>query len=315
MANEAIGLAPADGRFSQVRMLFGGYWLFNLFVRLQDLNLANFMATLKAQATGEPRWMQHYILAVYAGIDAIGRLPVGFFMGALAAALAVSLLTGRSLRLWAWIGIVYTLFLWSTVDAFGGPYGNGSTDPATLITYTIVFVAVLASLRAEAEPGAHGDRFRLVRILFGLLWAFDAFWKWQPYFLTHAVQITAQAAQGTSPWVAELVHLAVLMGSAIGPVAFGVGVALVETGIAVSLLSGRGLRIVIPLAVLYCLGVWATAEAFGGPYGFGSTGVRGGVLGNVVVYLPLFGYLWIAYCRGAVGVAAPVPADEAEAAA
>ena len=62
--------------------------------------------------------------------------------------------------------------------------------------------------------------------------------------------------------------------------------------IAVGLLSGRWLQIVLPFGILYSLAVWSTAEAFGGPYTLAGTGVRGNVIGNVVVYVIVFLFLW-----------------------
>ncbi len=40
-----------------------------------------------------------------------------------------------------------------------------------------------------------------------------------------------------------------------------------------------------------------TAEAFGGPYSSAGTGVRGNVLGNVLIYLIPFVFLWVGSTR------------------
>ena len=85
--------------------------------------------------------------------------------------------------------------------------------------------------------------------------------------------------------------LGAVAGAMVGPVPVAVIVALVETVIALGLLSGRGLRFLLPIGIAYSLGVWATAEAFGGPYSAMGTGVRGNVIGNVIVYLVPFFFL------------------------
>ncbi|MDE2346158.1 MAG: hypothetical protein KGL13_06795, partial [Gammaproteobacteria bacterium] len=53
---------------------------------------------------------------------------------------------------------------------------------------------------------------------------------------------------------------------------------------------------VIPFGLAYSVLVWITAEAFGGTYSTAGTGVRGNVLGNVLIYLIPFLFLWIG-CR------------------
>ena len=116
MAIDESRPSSADG-FAIFRSVFGVFWLFNLFVRLQDLMLGHFMRTLAAQTAGEPGWLRHYVLWVYQGIDAIGRLPVGILMAAVSAALAGSLLGGGRLRLGCWPGIGLTRFPGAAVGA------------------------------------------------------------------------------------------------------------------------------------------------------------------------------------------------------
>jgi hypothetical protein len=52
------------------------------------------------------------------------------------------------------------------------------------------------------------------------------------------------------------------------------------------------MKLMLPFAILYSLSVWVTAEAFGGPYTSAGTGVRGNVLGNVIIYLLPLLFLW-----------------------
>jgi hypothetical protein len=44
---------------------------------------------------------------------------------------------------------------------------------------------------------------------------------------------------------------------------------------------------------VYSLAVWSTAERFGGPYTNAGTVVRGDVVGNVIIYVGIFLYLWL----------------------
>lgn len=64
--------------------------------------------------------------------------------------------------------------------------------------------------------------------------------------------------------------------------------------IAASLLSGRGLKLFVPIGLLYSLAVWTTAEGWRGSYITAGTRVLGNVLGNVIIYAFIFAYLWVA---------------------
>ena len=70
-------------------------------------------------------------------------------------------------------------------------------------------------------------------------------------------------------------------------------VAIIETGIALSLLTGWLLRVVAPLGFLYSLAVWTTAEGWGGPYTTSGTGIRGDVIGNALLYAVIFMFFMV----------------------
>jgi len=196
-------------------------------------------------------------------------------------------------------GIVYSLICWVVLDGFGFPYRNGQTDPGVFIAYAIAFLFVLAVAPAlqgqeAASTGSSGSLWRMARLSFGALWLFDAALKWLPAFLLHfRSQITSVIA-GQPHWVAVWLGFIAAMVTLVGPVLVAVLVGLAETLIAAGLLAGRWLRVIIPFGIAYSLSVWVSAEAFGGPYTAAGTGVRGNVLGNVLIYLIPFVFLWIA---------------------
>lgn len=284
--------------------LFGVIWLANAaFQAMAWLAVpaaeANFIHALAKPASKVPEWIRPLLLA---GLDAarvLGPRIVAGCMVLLAALLGLSLLTRTKVALAARLGIVYSLICWVFLNGFGFPYSNGQTDPGVFIAYAIAFLFVLSV--APSLEGTGRDRpqtnLRLwdaARLCFGLLWLFDAALKWLPAFLFHfSSQITA-VIPGQPHWIAAWLGFVATVVHAIGPVPVAILVALSETAIAVGLLSGRWLRLVIPFGIAYSLAVWVTAEAFGGPYSTAGTGVRGNVLGNVLMYLIPFLYLWVA---------------------
>jgi hypothetical protein len=83
------------------------------------------------------------------------------------------------------------------------------------------------------------------------------------------------ALPGQPLWIAAYIGFVVGVVSLIGPGVVAVVVAVGKSLLALSLLSGRWLRLSLPLGILYSLAVCSTAEGFGGPYTNAGTGVRG----------------------------------------
>ena len=125
--------------------------------------------------------------------------------------------------------------------------------------------------------------------------------KWEPYFLTHFLDQLTPAIQGQPAWIAAYIGLVIVIVKAVGPLTVAVIVALLETALAVSLLTGRWMRVSVPVGFLYSLAVWTTAEGFGGPYSSAGTGVRGDVLGNIVIYALIYLFLLVPLLRDVPG--------------
>ncbi|EQD46963.1 conserved hypothetical protein, membrane, partial [mine drainage metagenome] len=131
-------------------------------------------------------------------------------------------------------------------------------------------------------------KFTLARVLFGLLWAFDAYWKWQPAFLHGAGSFLAQSMAGQPHWVAAYIGFVLHIIQQVGVERFAVFTALAESALALSLITGVLIDLAMPLGVLYSLAIWSTAEGMGGPYGAGFTGNKGDVLGTASIYAIVF---------------------------
>lgn len=169
--------------------------------------------------------------------------------------------------------------------------------------YALAFVFVLLThscarlslVSARGGGDTPGRLYGVGRLLFDLLWAFDAFWKWHPYFLPHAVSYLVQSQEGQPAWIVAYIQVFINPINAVGPLAFGLFAAVVESLIAASLLSNKGLSFMLPIGTLYSLGLWTTAEGWGGPHGPGFTGNRGDILGTIIIYGLLFLYLMVMY--------------------
>ena len=283
--------------------VFGVVWLMNAAFQAQGWLAAanaraNFLHALAKAAAHVPAGIRPLLTGIDRGIEALGPEVVAVCMVVIALLLALALLTRTKLAFAAKFGIVYSLVCWVVLNGFGFPYSGGQTDPGVFVAYAITFLFVLAcvpSLNGQAQGASvqGSTLWNRARLCFGALWLFDAALKWLPAFLLHFRSQITSVIPGQPHWVAVWLGFVAMVVISIGPVLVATVVGLVETVIAVGLLSGRWLRVIIPFGMAYSLAVWTSAEAFGGPYTSAGTGVRGNVLGNVLIYLIPFAFLWI----------------------
>jgi uncharacterized membrane protein YphA (DoxX/SURF4 family) len=299
-----IGKVTAEDAFAVLRILFGLVWALNTWFQANSAYIDHlFLQSFSAGINGQPAWLAHYTRTVIHAIQAMGPARVAVVTVVIDGLLSLSLITGLWLRFFAWVGIVYNLFMWSTVGGLGGPYTQGATDPGTAIVYALAFFFVLLTpsrARFSLTPGKvtrdlSVRLYGIGRVLFGLLWAFDAFWKWHPYFLHHAESYLVQSQQGQPVWIVAYIQIFIDIIQAVGPLTFGLFAAIVETLIALSLLFKKGLDYMLPIGFIYSFGLWTTAEGWGGPYGAGFTGNRGDILGTIIIYSFIFLYLMVMY--------------------
>ena len=130
-------------------------------------------------------------------------------------------------------------------------------------------------------------RVALIRVIFGLIWAGDAWLKWQPDFIPGFKDVIAEGASHQpaflKPWFDVWIQLASL-----NPPILAYLAVLTETLIAISLLLGLARRPMYVVGLVFSLLIWATAEGFGGPYTAGSTD-----LGTAITYAVVFALLFL----------------------
>lgn len=124
-----------------------------------------------------------------------------------------------------------------------------------------------------------------VRIAFGIIWAVDAWLKWQPgfraTFLPNMIS-TAAAAPHWLKWWFDLV----LALERPAPALFVYIGAITETLLAITLILGVARRVVFAGGALYGLAIWCTADGFGVPYVAGATDIGPGII-YAMVFLVL----------------------------
>lgn len=126
----------------------------------------------------------------------------------------------------------------------------------------------------------------VLRIVFGLVWAIDAWLKWQPGFQNNFVRYLSGALNGqpapAHAWIYFWIHIV-----QVSPLLFAHLEALGETAIAIGLIFGIFGNLTNIGGFFLSLMIWSTAEGFGGPYMPGSTDIGAAII-YAIAFIGLF---------------------------
>jgi uncharacterized membrane protein YphA (DoxX/SURF4 family) len=126
----------------------------------------------------------------------------------------------------------------------------------------------------------------LTRIAFGLVWAIDAYFKWQPTFANNFVSYLQETYDGQPAIIQAWLNFWINFVS-VNPHLLARIVALGETGIAIGLIFGLFSNLAYAGGTLLALVIWSVPEGFGGPYTPGATDIGAGII-YVFGFLGLF---------------------------
>ncbi len=122
----------------------------------------------------------------------------------------------------------------------------------------------------------------ILRLLFGCMWAYDAWLKWRTDFGDTFIHYLTLANQGQTPviatWLTFWSHIANQH-----PHFWAYGIVLGEICIALGLLCGALTNLVCSIGMILALLTWSSLDGWGGLFGRGT--IDGGI---IVVYVLLF---------------------------
>ncbi|HVQ44316.1 MAG TPA: hypothetical protein VMT30_05115 [Candidatus Saccharimonadia bacterium] len=127
----------------------------------------------------------------------------------------------------------------------------------------------------------------ILRLAFGAIWAVNAALKWMPSFASSFLDSVNGGAQGQPAWLGPWFHFwSQVLGSQ--PQAFASLVAVLESAIAIALITGFARRTIYLGAAAMSLLIWAIPQGFGGPYTSASTDIGAGIV-YAMVFFALYG--------------------------
>ena len=124
-----------------------------------------------------------------------------------------------------------------------------------------------------------------LRIGFGVIWLIDAILKWLPGFRSTYMDTIMGQADGQPGWLKPWFRFWINLQHP-HPMFYAYLVAVIETLIALAVLTGFARKLSYTAAIVFSLLIWATAEGFGGPYTTGSADI-----GTAVIYALVFAAL------------------------
>jgi uncharacterized membrane protein YphA (DoxX/SURF4 family) len=154
-----------------------------------------------------------------------------------------------------------------------------TTDVATGSTTLPVNAFTLRRLRGAA----------IVRIVFGVIWAIDAIFKFLPGFV-HGQTLVKELGAGadiSTPVIHQWIQLWSNAAS-LSPPTFAIGTGVIEALIAVCLLVGAFSNLVFIGSAIWSFGIWSAAEGFHLPWSKPGITDLGPSVGYVVASLVLF---------------------------
>jgi thiosulfate dehydrogenase (quinone) large subunit len=148
-------------------------------------------------------------------------------------------------------------------------------------------VGKVISARAAGVVSASFAPWRLkgigiLRIIFGVVWGIDAWFKWQPDFINNFTSYLTGAQDGQPAFIKGWINFWINIVK-VDPHVFAHGVAVGETLIAVALIFGLMSNLTNIAGILLTVVIWTTAEGFGGPYAPGSADI-----GSAIIYALVF---------------------------
>jgi uncharacterized membrane protein YphA (DoxX/SURF4 family) len=142
---------------------------------------------------------------------------------------------------------------------------------------------------SAATGRRHTRAAAALRIAFGVVWAVDAWFKWQPSFTNRIVNYLNSARTGQPAVIKDWIGLWANI-IKVNPTLFAHMIALGETAVALGLILGLFSNLTYIVGAALAMGIWTTAEGLGGPYGPGSTDI-----GAAIIYVFVMAGLWTAH--------------------
>lgn len=126
-----------------LRIAFGVIWAIDAALKWLPGFRANYMATIKGMADGQPGWL-HPWFNFWINLQEPRVLFFAYLVAAIETLIALALILGFARKVTYLCAAAFSVLIWATAEGFGGPYTSGSSDIGTAVIYAVVFIGLLA---------------------------------------------------------------------------------------------------------------------------------------------------------------------------
>src|SRR5215831_15009630 len=125
-----------------LRISFGVIWLIDAILKWLPGFRSGYMDSIMVVAQGQPGWLKPWF-DFWINLQHPRVMFFAYLVAVTETLIAVAVIVGFARKLSYTAAIVFSLLIWGTAEAFGGPYTSGASDIGTAIIYAIVFAGLL----------------------------------------------------------------------------------------------------------------------------------------------------------------------------
>jgi nitrite reductase (NO-forming) len=133
----------SDWPKTALRVGFGLIWFVDAWLKWLPGFRASYMDTIMGQADGQPGWLKPWF-NFWINVQHPAPMAFAYSVAVIETLIALALIFGFARKFTYLAAIVFSLLIWSTAEAFGGPYTAGAADIGTAVIYALVFTALLS---------------------------------------------------------------------------------------------------------------------------------------------------------------------------
>lgn len=134
---------PAPWPKDALRIAFGVIWAIDASLKWAPGFKSAYMSYLTGAAQGQPSWL-HPWFQFWINLQRPDHVLFWALVATVETLIAAALILGVARKLTYASAMIFSLFVWSIAEGFGGPYTSGASDVGTSIIYVVVFAALLA---------------------------------------------------------------------------------------------------------------------------------------------------------------------------
>ena len=125
-----------------MRVLFGVVWLVDAGLKWQPAFFNGFESMIQSSMIQQPSWMMPWF-HFWINVTSSDPYLFALFIALAETLIAFAILFGFMRKIVYILGAIFSFFIWSIPEGFGGFYIYGATDVGTSIIYVLVFLMLI----------------------------------------------------------------------------------------------------------------------------------------------------------------------------